>query len=104
MSRLLVLAVAIAALVPSASSAAAPSFEEIASGLHEPVYVTSAPGDASTLYVVEQRGTIQLVRDGKIVGTFLDLIITFIGDRLTVQVLRGAWPAIDETAPRENPK
>jgi hypothetical protein len=37
-------------------------------------------------------------------GTFLDLIITFIGDRLTVQVLQGAWPAIDDTAPRENPK
>jgi hypothetical protein len=30
-------------------------------------------------------------------GTFLDLIISFIGDRLTVQVLRGAWPKIDET-------
>ena len=33
-------------------------------------------------------------------GTFLDLIISFIGDRLTVQVLRGAWPGIDETASR----
>ena len=37
-------------------------------------------------------------------GTFLDLIITFIGDRLTVQVLRGAWPAIDETTSKGNPK
>jgi hypothetical protein len=35
-------------------------------------------------------------------ATFLDLVITFIGDRLTVQVLRGAWPVIDTTAPREN--
>ncbi len=35
-------------------------------------------------------------------GTFLDLIITFIGDRLTVQALRGAWPKIDET-PDETP-
>lgn len=34
-------------------------------------------------------------------GTFLDLLVTFIGDRLTVQVLRGAWPAIQETAPTE---
>ena len=32
-------------------------------------------------------------------GTFLDLIATFIGDRLTVQVLRRSWPAIDETSP-----
>jgi hypothetical protein len=34
-------------------------------------------------------------------GTFLDLITTFIGERLTVLVLRSAWPAIEETAPRE---
>ena len=37
-------------------------------------------------------------------GTFLDLITTFIGDRLTVQVLRSAWPAIEETHPRETDK
>ena len=34
-------------------------------------------------------------------GTFLELITTFIGERLTVVVLRSAWPAIEETAPRE---
>lgn len=28
-------------------------------------------------------------------GTFLDLMTTFIGERLTVLVLRSAWPAID---------
>ena len=62
------------ALTASAGAAVrAPSFQQIATGLHEPVYVTSAPGDAATLYVVEQRGTIQMVRDGKIAGTFLDL-------------------------------
>jgi glucose/arabinose dehydrogenase len=37
------------------------------------VYVTSAPGDPTTLYVVEQVGTIRIVRNGKIAGTFLDL-------------------------------
>ena len=37
-------------------------------------------------------------------GTFLDLITTFIGDRLTVQVLRSAWPTIEETPPRETDK
>jgi hypothetical protein len=37
-------------------------------------------------------------------GTFLDLIATFIGDRLTVQVLRNAWPAIEEMPPRETHK
>jgi len=35
--------------------------------------VTSAPGDPDTLYVVEQAGTIRIVRDGKIAGTFLDI-------------------------------
>lgn len=37
-------------------------------------------------------------------GTFLELIITFIGDRLTDQALRGAWPATEETASRETRK
>ena len=37
-------------------------------------------------------------------GTLLELIVTFIGDRLTVQALRSAWPAIDETVPRETKK
>lgn len=37
-------------------------------------------------------------------GTFLDLVTTFIGDRLTVQVLRRAWPAIEEAPPRETDK
>ncbi len=32
--------------------------------------------------------------------TFLELMTTFIGERLTVLVLRSAWPAIEETAPR----
>ena len=37
-------------------------------------------------------------------ATLLELVVTFIGDRLTVQALRGAWPAIEETAPRETKK
>jgi glucose/arabinose dehydrogenase len=56
-----------------AGTARAYSFDPIASGLVDPVYVTSAPGDASTLYVVGQLGTIQIVRDGRIVGTLLDI-------------------------------
>jgi glucose/arabinose dehydrogenase len=35
--------------------------------------VTSAPGDPTTLYVVEQQGTIRIVRNNKIAGTFLDI-------------------------------
>jgi hypothetical protein len=37
-------------------------------------------------------------------GTFFALITTFIGERLTIQVLRTAWPTFEETAPRENDK
>ena len=37
-------------------------------------------------------------------GTFFTLLTTFIGERLTTQVLRSAWPMIEETAPRETTK
>ena len=37
-------------------------------------------------------------------GTFLDLMTTFIGERLTVLVLRSAWPTIEDTAPRGTKK
>ncbi len=45
----------------------------IGSGFTQATYVTSAPGDASTLYVVEQNGAIQIVRGGKAQGVFLDI-------------------------------
>ncbi len=37
-------------------------------------------------------------------GAFLELITTFIGERLTVQVLRNAWPTIEDTAPKGDQK
>ncbi|MFI5290990.1 MAG: hypothetical protein ACHQ17_15125 [Polyangia bacterium] len=37
-------------------------------------------------------------------GTFLALLATFIGERLTSEVLRSAWPTIEEAAPTENKK
>ncbi|HEY2183078.1 MAG TPA: PQQ-dependent sugar dehydrogenase [Gaiellaceae bacterium] len=49
------------------------SFAPVVSGFDSSVYVTSAPGDPDTLYVVEQAGTIRIVREGKIAGTFLDI-------------------------------
>src|SRR5262249_8791390 len=71
MTRLVVLVAALVLAAPGA--AAASSFRPIASGFDDPVYVTSAPGDAGTLYVVEQTGAIQIFRGGRVVGTFLDL-------------------------------
>ncbi len=34
-------------------------------------------------------------------GAFLGLLTTFIGERLTIQALRNAWPTIEAAAPTE---
>ncbi len=49
--------------------------EEVAGGFDAPVYVTSAPDDASLLYVVEQKtGRVRLIDAGEVVDApFLDL-------------------------------
>ncbi len=49
------------------------SFQQVATGFSTPVDVAAAPGDPSTLYVVEQQGTIMMVRNGQTAGTFLDI-------------------------------
>jgi len=45
---------------------------EVADGLAQPVFVTAPPGD-DRLFVVEQGGLIQLLRDGQRLGAFLDV-------------------------------
>ena len=67
------LALVVWAGAASGSGSATYGFRPVVSGFANPVDVTSPPGDASTLYVVEQAGTIQMVRDGKLAGTFLDI-------------------------------
>jgi len=48
--------------------------EEIASGLNNPVYVTSPAGDAR-LFIVEQIGRIRIVENGQLLATpFLDIV------------------------------
>ena len=78
----LVLALVLAAVIAAghadsgaagARTAATLSFAQVATGFSSPVFVTSAPGDPDTLYVVEQRGTIEIVSGGTITGTFLDI-------------------------------
>jgi glucose/arabinose dehydrogenase len=59
--------------VAGARKTTAVSFAPVVSGFDSPVQVTSAPGDRTTVYVVEQPGTIRIVQDGAIAGTFLDL-------------------------------
>ena len=48
--------------------------EVVVTGLDAPVFVTSAPGDPSRLYVVEKAGRIRVVRDGALMAQpFLDI-------------------------------
>jgi glucose/arabinose dehydrogenase len=67
-----IVVLAVGGLAGSASGGIA-AFTPYASGFDAPVYVTSAPGDPVTLYVVEQPGTIKIVRNGAVAGTFLDI-------------------------------
>ena len=70
-------ALLLVATLACASAQAATSkgfhFAKIGTGFPEAVYVTSAPGDASTLYVVEQSGRIVIARGAAPAGTFLDI-------------------------------
>jgi glucose/arabinose dehydrogenase len=67
------LALGLAAGSASGGHTAKLQFAPVVSSLDAPVYVTSAPGDPTTLYVVEQPGTIKIVRNGAVAGTFLDI-------------------------------
>ncbi|MFN2627748.1 MAG: hypothetical protein ABR569_03815, partial [Gaiellaceae bacterium] len=51
---------------PSAPARANYTFVTILRGLDSPVYVTSAPGEASKLYVVEQQGRIRIVENRRV--------------------------------------
>jgi len=47
--------------------------EEVASGLSDPLYLTTPAGD-SRLFVVEQRGRIRVIKNGQLLPTpFLDI-------------------------------
>lgn len=74
--RFVMLPAALAALLVLASTVAAPAFvasELVASGLDRPVYVTAPAGDAR-LFILEQKGTIQLLKDGSLLpNPFLDI-------------------------------
>ena len=74
MTRVVLAFAAVAVLAAAGSTHAARlGFEPLVTGLDAPVYVTSAPGDPSMLYVVEQPGRIVIVRNGAVAGTFLDI-------------------------------
>jgi glucose/arabinose dehydrogenase len=69
----LVLGLSVGKASGSRDATRALSFQQIAGGLTSPVAVATAPGDPTTLYVVEQPGTIKIVKGGQVAGTFLDI-------------------------------
>ena len=80
--RLGVVALGALALVGCAggeSSESAPAatpgyrFVQIASSFDSPVHVTAPKNEPGRLYVVEQTGRIRIVRNGRVIGTLLDI-------------------------------
>ncbi len=67
------LALGILAGSASGQGGARYEFATVVGGFDAPVDVTSAPGDPTTLYVVEQPGVIKIVKNGSVAGTFLDI-------------------------------
>ena len=66
-----VIATALALLLLEAASAQAASLQPIGK-FEEPIYVTSDPGNANRLFVVERTGRIQQVENG-VISTFADI-------------------------------
>jgi glucose/arabinose dehydrogenase len=77
MTRLLLsasaLALGLATGVAAAPGGRAPAFARLIGVPDTAVYVTSAPDDPATLYVVGQAGRIDVVRNRSVVGTLLDI-------------------------------
>lgn len=59
---------------PPDDSVGTMSLSLVADGFSSPVYVTHAPADGDRLFVVERGGTIDIIRNGSVLGTpFLDI-------------------------------
>ena len=68
---------------------------EVAAGFTQPLFVAAPPGD-DRLFVVEQDGHIQVLRDGERLGAFLDLsaLVSFGGEQgLLGLAFHPAYPA-----------
>src|SRR5690349_12834297 len=69
------LAIAIALSVSNSASAAISGIQRVGSGLNYPAFATSAPGDASRLFVAQLDGKIQIINlnTNAVSGTFLTI-------------------------------
>ncbi len=67
----LVLTIAASAAGAAPAMAADPplALQTFATGLTQPVFVTHAPQDPSSIYIVEQRGKVKVVRNGSVLPT-----------------------------------
>src|SRR3972149_8311444 len=55
-------------------SSVSPGLKTVATGLDFPLYLTTAPGDNSRLFIGEKGGLIRIIRNGTLLGTpFLDI-------------------------------
>src|SRR4030067_1653525 len=57
------------------TSSASLSLKTMATGLDFPLYLTTAPGDNSRLFIVEKGGLIRIIKNGTLLGIpFLDIL------------------------------
>jgi cysteine-rich repeat protein len=60
--------------VPDECEGSTPSTVQVATGLTQPLYVTSPPGDLNRLFIVEQGGRVKILTGGSVLPTpFLDI-------------------------------
>lgn len=60
--------------IPDECESFIPAAVQVATGLNQPVYVTSPPGDLSRLFIVEKGGRIKILSGGSVLATaFLDI-------------------------------
>jgi hypothetical protein len=52
--------------------------------------------------LLKQEPTVAAATAAALLGAFFTLITGYIGERLTTQALRAAWPTIEEIAPMES--
>ena len=79
LGRALRLALLIGVLVPASASAAITA--NVVGTFSHPTYMVSPPGDTHRLFVVQQSGQIELIKDGGTPTTFLDISneVTYVG-------------------------
>src|SRR5690349_1692216 len=64
--RIVVLAIAALAVLPATAQAQSLGLALISKGLKNPIYVTTAPGDSSRIFIVLKGGSIRILQNGRL--------------------------------------